>query len=100
MFRPVGRNGLSWVYQIVTQIKYTFILIIKYLIILACDLETHFKCGTQCLPKTKICDGIPDCWNGHDELNCTREYIFDEFMNYINYYSYTNESIIIENNIV
>lgn len=43
--------------------------------ILACDLETHFKCGLQCLPKTKMCDGVTDCWNSHDELNCTRKYI-------------------------
>lgn len=43
--------------------------------ILACDLETHFRCGIQCLLKTKMCDGVSDCWNGHDELNCTRKYI-------------------------
>lgn len=42
--------------------------------ILACDLETHFRCGIQCLLKTKMCDGVSDCWNGHDELNCTRKY--------------------------
>jgi len=44
-------------------------------LILACDLETHFRCGIQCLIKTKMCDGVSDCWNGHDELNCTRKYI-------------------------
>ncbi|XP_003242462.1 low-density lipoprotein receptor-related protein 1 isoform X1 [Acyrthosiphon pisum] len=36
-----------------------------------CDLDTHFRCGIQCLLKTKMCDGVSDCWNGHDELNCT-----------------------------
>jgi len=23
-----------------------------------------------------MCDGVSDCWNGHDELNCTRKYTY------------------------
>lgn len=62
-------RGSSYFDDIIKAKRY----ILKIRLISACDLETHFKCGLQCLPKAKMCDGVADCWNSHDELNCTRK---------------------------
>lgn len=37
-----------------------------------CKLEENFQCSnsTNCLPKSKRCDGIVDCWDKSDETNC------------------------------
>lgn len=38
----------------------------------ACDLSKNFQCGsnTSCLDQSKKCNGVLDCWDGSDELNC------------------------------
>lgn len=38
-----------------------------------CDLTKQFRCGhsISCFSHTKLCDGIIDCWDGYDEVNCT-----------------------------
>lgn len=38
-----------------------------------CNLTSHFQCGNRmsCLPLTKRCDAVVDCWDATDELNCT-----------------------------
>ncbi|XP_037088273.1 uncharacterized protein LOC119108835 [Pollicipes pollicipes] len=37
-----------------------------------CDRPDHFQCGNQtsCLPISLRCDGVPDCWDGFDEVGC------------------------------
>lgn len=38
-----------------------------------CDLTKQFRCGhsMSCFSNTKLCDGVIDCWDGYDEMNCT-----------------------------
>ena len=33
--------------------------------------KRSFPCSsTKCISFTYVCDGVQDCWNGQDELNC------------------------------
>ena len=36
-----------------------------------CNNGASFLCDdTKCIPNSKLCDGMLDCENGQDELNC------------------------------
>ena len=35
--------------------------------------------GTQCIKMVKVCNGVPNCWNGNDEKNCSK-YSFLKFI--------------------
>ena len=30
----------------------------------------EYKCDDFCLPLDRVCDGIPDCFDAHDEVEC------------------------------
>jgi len=51
------------------------ILMIKCILIVVsgCNMLTHFHCGnrTSCLPLSRRCDSVVDCWDASDETNCT-----------------------------
>lgn len=36
-------------------------------------LSSQFMCDSKrCISKSDVCDGIPDCSNGEDEINCPK----------------------------
>lgn len=41
-----------------------------------CKTDSKFECfdGSNCIPKSWICDSSEDCLDGSDEANCTSKY--------------------------
>lgn len=39
--------------------------------ILKCPID-HFNCGNMCINKSRRCDGVINCSNKSDELNCRK----------------------------
>ena len=46
----------------------------EYLFIVSVEnscFKRSFPCSSfQCISFSYVCDGVQDCWNGQDELNC------------------------------
>ncbi|XP_054710928.1 uncharacterized protein LOC129220525 [Uloborus diversus] len=43
---------------------------------LACDQPNPFKCNeTECIPQSQRCNGVSECTNGADEVNCGDEVV-------------------------